>query len=517
MSHIKLIRFLDFELCLESLQLSRNGTVLNLEPQVFDLIKFFAENAGGLVSREEILEGVWGGRIVSDAAISTRINAVRTILGDDGKSQRVLKTIPRRGFRFLPEPSFYPPFSNSSPLATTKNMETADKPTVAVMPFECLNEGQMSQSLAQGLRIDIQNALIRISGLGVIAIGSSSAAAKLAPQDAAAALNAQYMLNGQVRRSGDTVRFSAQLIETRNHSVVWSDQLDRKVEDTFLFLDDITREILTAMSVQLVAGEAARIWHKVLPDLKSLEVFYRGIDNFFKMTKASLGVARHDFENVTRHHPDLSLGATWISLAHWFDLQRGWSSSPEKSHALARKWAEKAAAFEDSDGQAFTVLSHLYLLDRKFDAALQAGASAVQNRPSCANANGFYANVLHFCGEQDAALEHIKSAIRYSPFHPPFFSLVLAAVMRAQGNLSGAVRPAREALNKNDEDLEAMVLLCAIDMEQGETKAAISRGVRIAKISADFSVNGYLQRQPYRGKAIPEKLSQLLGDAKLPE
>jgi DNA-binding winged helix-turn-helix (wHTH) protein len=97
------IRFLNYELRLESMQLIRDDALVEVEPQVYDLIKFFAENTGRLVSRDDLVEAVWNGRIVSDAAISTRINAVRTALGDDGKAQRVLQTIPRRGFRFLPE------------------------------------------------------------------------------------------------------------------------------------------------------------------------------------------------------------------------------------------------------------------------------------------------------------------------------------------------------------------------------------------------------------------------------
>jgi len=351
----------------------------------------------------------------------------------------------------------------------------------------------------------------------VIAVASSNATSNLSPKEASNLLDARYVLHGQVRRAGDGVRFSSQLIDAKDDSIVWSDQLDRKIEDTIHFLDEITSEILTAMSIQLIAGEAARVWHKVLPDLKSIEVFYRGINNFFRMTRHSLKAARRDFENVDRHHPNVSLGATWVSLTHWFDLQRGWSSSPERSHKLAREWAEKAMEFEDCDGQACTVLSHLYLLYRNFNAALEAGAAAVRNRPSCANANGFYANVLHYCGQQDAALKHISLAIRYSPFHPSLFKIVLAAVLRAQGNLTEAARPTLELLNNNDEDIDALVLLTAIEAERRTTKNVVSSGEKITKIMPDFSIQSYLTRQPYRHETIPAELSRLLRKAGLPD
>ena len=160
-------------------------------------------------------------------------------------------------------------------------------------------------------------------------------------------------------------------------------------------LDEITAKILTEINVELVVGEPARVWHKTLRDLRSLEIFYRGINEFFKMNGEALACARRYFEKVRDLHPEFSLGSTWIALTYWYDFQRGWSDNPDEAMKSARYWAERASEMADTDGQAQTVLSHVYLLDRRFDDALTAGRAAIANRPNCAHANGFYANVLH--------------------------------------------------------------------------------------------------------------------------
>jgi TolB-like protein len=522
MANERMMRFSNYELDLDAAELRCGGQTVAVEPQVFDLIRFFADNPGRLVTRDDIIEGVWGGRIVSDAAISTRIAAARKALGDDGKAQRVIKTVSRRGFRFLPEARRDEP-SRSTP---TKRVEfelehgllpLPDRPSIAIVPFEGLSADADTHSFAQGLRIDIQNALIKVSGLFLIAVGSANAVAGLPSKEAAATLGVRYLLQGQVRRGGTMIRVSVQLIDALADRIVWAEQYDRPIENTFRFLDEVTRQVLAALNVRLVAGESATVWHKSLEDLKSLEVFYRGVSHFFHMNQEGLARARRDFENIAGRYPHLSLGPTWVSLTHWYDLQRGFSTSPRESHDLARQWAEKAVTMAGADGQACTVLSHVYLLDRNFDAALEAGAAAVRNRPSCTHANGFYANVLHFCGCQDAALKHIRLALRHSPIHPPLFKLILALILRATGALDGAAAAASEALRSNRDDIAAHALAAAIAAKQGRVDLAAVHVGEVCQQEPAFSVNAFSERQPYRDERLLADLAADLRTAGLPD
>lgn len=520
MAHGQKIIFSDFELDLDAAELRRGGNVVAVEPQVFDLIRFFAEHADRLVTRDDIIEGVWGGRIISDAAISTRIAAVRKALGDDGKAQRVIRTVPRRGFRFLPEVRRDgPPAPVPGERLRLENERLAlpDRPSIVILPFESVGEDAETRSFAQGLRIDIQNAMTSVSGLFLIAVGSANAVAGLPSKDAAEMLGVEYLLHGQVRRAGTMIRVSVQLVEGLTDRIVWAEQYDRVIEDTFRLLDDVTRQVLTGLNVHLVAGEPARVWHKALQDQRSLQVFYRGISNFFQMNKEAMSSARRDFENISKHHPHLPLGPTWVSLTHWYDLQRGWAASPRTAHDMARQWAEKAVPMEDADGQACTVLSHLYLLDRDFEAALDAGAAAVRNRPNCTHANGFYANVLHYCGRQDEALRHIRLAIRHSPIHPSLFNVILGSILRATGDLDGAAGAASEALRVNREDIAAHVLQASLAAKQGRADQAAMHVREVCTREPTFSVKAFTERQPYRDERFLAHLAAELRTAGLPD
>jgi len=258
------------------------------------------------------------------------------------------------------------------------------------------------------LRIDIQNALVKVSGVFLIAVGSANAYRGKPANQATTDLGVRFALTGSVRRAGDRVRISLTLTDEASEEIVWAEQYDRQLDDAFALLDEITGNVLTALNVKLVAGEPAKVWHKTLKDLRSLEALYRGIHAFFNMDQLSLSEARRHFELVAKLHPEASIGPTWVALTHWFDYQRGWSESRDESKRMAKDWAEKGAALPDTDGQAFTVLSHLHLLDRDFNAALASGRNAVSNRPNCTHANAFYANVLLYCCEHETALHHYR-------------------------------------------------------------------------------------------------------------
>lgn len=511
---LKRIEFADCCLDLDSLELTRGGAVQAIEPQVFDLIRYFAESNRRLLSRDDLIDGVWGGRIVSDAAISTRINMARKALGDDGKAQRIIKTVPRRGFRFVPElkstPSEEPPAEPTATQGSGRNRQLPSRPSIVVMPIECISDSAETRYLAQGLRIDIQNALVKVSGLFLIAAGSAAAVCDSSAKEAAQILGVQYVLQGQVRRSGTLVRYTAQLVDTLVGNIVWSEQYDRQFSDAFEFLDEVTSDVLTCMNVKLVSGEEARIWHKTLSDLKSLEVFYRGIDNFFRMTKDSLSSARRDFERVAQHHPDLALGPTWVALTFWYEYQRGWADSLEEALLHARDWAEKAVDCVDFDGQAHTVLSHVYLLEKEFGKALEAGRTAVQTRPNCAHANGFFANVLHYCGNDTEALRHINLAIRYSPMHPPLFDYILAAVSRACGAFDEATNAAETALRSNPTDMATIAILAVLASEQGQRQLAADYFKELLAIDPEFSLSRYAEHQPYRDRSTVRDIARQL-------
>jgi TolB-like protein len=391
-----------------------------------------------------------------------------------------------------------------------------DKPSIVILPFENLTGDSEHDFLADGLRIDIQNALVKVSGVFLIAVGSANAYRGKPAKQATTDLGVQFALTGSVRRAGDRVRISLTLTDEASDEIVWAEQYDRQLNDAFALLDEITGNVLTALNVQLVAGESARVWHKTLKDLKSLEAFYRGLHAFFNMDQLSLNEARRHFELVAKLHPEASIGPTWVALTHWYDYQRGWTGSLDESKRLAKEWAERAAALPDTDGQAYTVLSHLHLLDRNFEAALASGRAAVSNRPNCTHANAFFANVLLYCCEHETALHHIKLAMRYSPMHPVFFKDILAAAYHALDDLDQAEAAAHSAIATDSKDLIARLILISLAVKKNETDNLARFTRDICNLEPSFSIAKFAEAQPYRNQKFLEKFVKDLHDAGLP-
>ena len=330
-------------------------------------------------------------------------------------------------------------------------------------------------------------------------------------------MGVRYALEGSVRRAGNRVRISTTLTDTVLGEIVWAEQFDRELDDAFEVIDEVIGRILTAMNVKLVAGEPARVWHKALRDLRSLEAFYHGIHEFFKMDKSSLSDARRHFELVARLHPESSIGPTWVAATHWYDFQRGWSKSREETKDLAREWAERAAPLPDTDGQAQTILSYIHLLDRNFDAALEAGQRGVENRPSCIHSNAFYANALHYCGEQEKAQYHIGLAMRYAPMHPAYYHDILAATCRAAGDLDRAAQEAHTAIETNPNDQAARLILASLAIKQDQSSDAAKMVQEIRRLDPEFSLENFAAGQPYRSEEFLEQFVTELRDAGLPE
>jgi class 3 adenylate cyclase/TolB-like protein len=380
-----------------------------------------------------------------------------------------------------------------------------EKPSIALLPFRCLGDDPEGAALAEGLRLDIQNALVKLSGLLLTAAGTANALRDTPGRDAAPLVGVRHALEGTVQRSGTRVRVSVELTDADASTVVWSERYDRVLDDVFTLQDEIAEHVVTALDVKLSSGEQARIWRKCLTDAKARDRFYAGMHAFFQMNAESNASARAHFERVAALAPESPLGATWVALCYWFEATRRWSSDPEASRRHAGEWAERAVQSEDADGQAHTVLGNVRLLQGRHDEALSIARQAVSIRPGCTNSNGFLANVLLHCGECHDAIVHVKRAIRLSPVYPPWFLEILAAAYRDAGQVAFAVSVVRELLRIVPDSLHGRMLLVSALVRGG----GLAEACRIAADVAEpgFSASDYSQGLPYRDAAVIERIA----------
>ena len=266
--------FDDHVLDVERRELRRAGALVAIEPQVFDLLVHLIRNRTRVVSKDDLLDAVWEGRIVSDSALANRINAARAAVGDNGEDQRVIRTLPRKGFRFVgsvveetAEPVVASPSTNAAP-----QLVLPEQPSLVVLPFTDMSPDRNEGHFADGITEDLITELARIRWLFVIA-RNSAFTYKDRPVDVkqiSRELGVRYVLEGSVRRSGQRMRINAQLVDATSGVHQWAERYDRDVGEIFAVQDEITSSVAAAVEPHLLVAEGNRTAYLSQDELKRL-------------------------------------------------------------------------------------------------------------------------------------------------------------------------------------------------------------------------------------------------------
>jgi TolB-like protein len=250
-------QFEDFCLDAELRELRRGSDVVALEPQVFDLLEHLIRNRERVVSKDDLIAAVWNGRIVSESALTTRINAARTAVGDSGKKQRLIRTLPRKGVRFVgavrEDQQGAIQAVEAGDVTAESSLMLPDKPSIAVLPFNVLQGGADDEAFADGLTEDIITSISRISTMFVIARNSTfiykgnTVEVKQVSRD----LGVRFVLEGSIRHSGDRMRITAQLVDAVSANHVWADKYDCDGADLFSVQDEVAQKVAAQVQAEI--------------------------------------------------------------------------------------------------------------------------------------------------------------------------------------------------------------------------------------------------------------------------
>jgi TolB-like protein len=248
-------------------ELRRGDGLLSIEPKVFDLLVHLIENCERVISKDDLIAAVWGGRIVSDSTLTSCINAARTAVGDNGEAQRLIRTLPRKGVRFVGSVRIGHSSGSESGIgaANTANVDHVrrashgliDKPSIAVLPFTNMSGDPEQEYFSDGITEDIITELSRLPWFFVIARNSTFAYKGQAVdvREVGRDLGVRYLLEGSVRKSGQRLRITSQLLDASNGNHLWSERYDRDLTDIFALQDEITQRVAASIEPKLVAAE----------------------------------------------------------------------------------------------------------------------------------------------------------------------------------------------------------------------------------------------------------------------
>jgi TolB-like protein/cytochrome c-type biogenesis protein CcmH/NrfG len=502
-------RFEDHVLDAERRELVRAGEGVPLEPQVFDVLLYLLQHRDRVVAKDELFDEVWDGRIVSESTLTSRINAVRRAIRDTGRDQRLVRTIPRKGFRFVGDVNVEGSSMASAPSARTAGQDgdlprlalpALDRAAIAVLPFVNLSGDAQQEYFSDGISEDIITALSRLRWFYVIARNSSFVFKGKAVhlKQIAEELGVAYVVEGSVRKEGDRVRIAAQLNDVATGSHIWAERYDRSLADVFAVQDEITESIVAAIEPQLYAAENFRAQRKTPDSMDAWDLLMRALSHYWRVTRQDNMVAQALLEKAIKIDPKYGQALGVLAASHAFCMHMGWE--PTTSVPVAERAALSAIHADSEDAWAHFALGSVYLLTKRFDDCLAEFEYALRLNPSFSPARGYYGVALAYCGRWEEGDRAARYALRLSP-RDPFAAIYYGVASYCQfvgKNYKEAIDLAREALRLRSDFVGAHRVLTAAAAMTEQRELASGALKALLRVQPNLSLAWLASEMPFK-------------------
>jgi TolB-like protein len=511
------LRFGDYEIDVERRELRRAKAPVHVEPQVFDLLVYLVQNRDRVVSKEDLIASVWGGRIVSDSTLTSRINAARNAVGDSGEDKKLIRTIARKGFRFVGAVHMQPGggepahFINPPPHEIQEQSRLAlplpDRPAIAVLPFINMSGDSEQEYFSDGISEDIITALSKLRWFFVIARNSSFIYKGKAVhmKQVAEELGVGYVVEGSVRKAGNSVRITVQLNDVATGSHIWAERFDRSIADVFAVQDEIAEAIVAAIEPQVYAAENFRAKRKSPDSMDAWDLVMRALSHYWRVTRQDNVVAQALLEKATAIDPSYGQALGVLATSHTFSAHMGWEDMATAT-SVAERAALTAILADSEDPWAHHALGCVYLFTRRFDDSLAEFELALRLNPNFSLAQGYYGLALSYCGLWEEANMAARRALRLSPRDP--FSAVyygIAAYAYFVGrNYDEAIRLSRDGLRQRSDFVGAHRVLTSAAGMAGKTDIASAALQELRRAQPNISLAWIAGQMPIKLEADRE-------------
>jgi adenylate cyclase len=509
---------------------------VQLRPKAVEVLHYLVENAGRLVTKEELIQAIWPNVTVTDEVLTHCVSEVRQAIGDS--EQTIIVTVPRRGYRFVASVSRIatdaaaatrpaPPMPTSPPAGPDSGPRSPlDRPSVAVLPFANLNGDPQQDYFSDGMTEDITTELSRFSELLVIACNSAFQYKGKAVdiRQVGRELGARYVLEGSVRRSGDRIRITAQLIDAVTGAHRWGERYDRELHDAFAVQDEVARTIVAILAAHVNRAEIERALLKPPAAWEAYEYCLRGAEAFLlhitRRTKASLYDARRLLEQSLAIDPSYARAYAMLARTYVYaytDPTDG-DSDYVNPAALDRalELAETAVHLDARLPQARAQLGDVLIWKRQHDIGIAEFERALALNPNFIEWR--YARALTFAGEPARALEVLEENMRLDPVQP----LIYPTSWMGQANYSlkrygEAVRFFRECALRLPNLLWPHILLASAYAQLRQLEEARKEAAEVLRINPGFTIEIFKPLAVYKNPKDVEHQLDGLRKAGLPQ
>jgi adenylate cyclase len=535
------MRFLfeDFELDVARRELRRSGRAVAVEPQVLDLLMYLIEHRERVVGKDELHDSIWKGRIVSESTLSSRVNAVRRALADSGQAQRLVRTVARKGFRFVAEvKAVGQPAAAGSPVASGPAVDGTpadgggrpvparlevlippDKPSIAVLPFQNMSGDPAQEYFADGVVESITAGLSRVRDFFVIARNSAFVykGQSAMAQDIGRKLGVAYLLEGSVQRDAARIRVTVQLVETAHGAHLWAEKFDGAPDDIFDLQDRIAAQVAGALQPSIRQAEITRSRHKRPQELGAYDYTMRAMSHVWLLDADSAGRGLDLLDRALEIDADYPLA---LALSAWCWAQRAvynWVDDVAAAQSRALALADRSVGQSTDDPLVLAVLGTVHTLARNFGVARVMLERAIAIDPNAAWALSRSGWLEVYTDRPDEARSAFEKAIRLSPLDPMNFNnfVGLASARQVARDDKGAAALFQRALQERPNALWIHRNLAPALLGAGRLdEARASRDILLATYPR-FSIRQYKDAMVF-SPAVLERIAAQLATLGVP-
>ena len=437
-----LFRFGPFQLDVRERRLSRDGVVLPLRLKVFDTLRVLVENAGRLVTKQELLDAVWPETTVEENNLNHSVSVLRKALGDRATGQRYVETVPRVGYRFV------------APVEGLVSAATADRPSsghdvtsIAVLPFADMSPGRDEDYLCEGMAEEIINALTHVDGLRVAARSASFQFRGPAVDIAAAGrqLGVAALLEGSVRKRDQEIRITVQLVDVANGFERWSQRFDRTLDDVFAIQDEIAEAVVASLRAETLSPRERAALRRPQTTSEAYEYYLRGRQYLPRMSHQDLARSRTMFARAIELDPGYGPARAGLAIVHATLYE--WFGALDEDLEAADRASRQALELSPSLAEAHTARAFALSLSRRYGEAEREFEEAIRINPNSFDAHYYFGRNSFARGDIERSAELFRSAaaLRQEDFQSP---TLLAQSLRMIGRVEEAAAATHEGVTR---------------------------------------------------------------------